>query len=101
MQGMDIFLFPSLYEGLGIALIEAQCSGLKCICSNEVPKEVKLTPLLHFINLKNRNLWEQSILNEYFYERKNSYSLIKSEYEIRVEAKKLLNKYLEIERNVV
>lgn len=39
MQAMDLFLFPSLYEGLGIVLIEAQAVGLPCIISETVPKE--------------------------------------------------------------
>jgi len=37
---MDIFLFPSLLEGLGNAFIEAQLMGLKCIKSNNVPEDV-------------------------------------------------------------
>lgn len=36
---MDCFLFPSLYEGLGITLVEAQASGLMCIKSENVPDE--------------------------------------------------------------
>lgn len=36
-QAMDIFLFPSLFEGLGIVAVEAQASGLPCIVSNKVP----------------------------------------------------------------
>jgi len=35
----DIFLFPSLFEGLGLAFIEAQCSGTISIVSSEVPTE--------------------------------------------------------------
>ncbi len=38
-QAFDVFVFPSLYEGLGIAAIEAQCSGLPCIMSDIIPKE--------------------------------------------------------------
>jgi glycosyltransferase involved in cell wall biosynthesis len=40
----DIFLFPSLYEGLGNVLLEAQISGLKCLISDVIPKEAVLIP---------------------------------------------------------
>lgn len=35
LSAFDMFMFPSIYEGLGIALIEAQCSGLPCFVSKE------------------------------------------------------------------
>ena len=38
-QGMDLFLFPSCYEGLGIVLIEAQICGLPCVVSDVIPSE--------------------------------------------------------------
>lgn len=64
-QAMDVFLFPSLYEGLGIVLIEAQASGLKCYASQTIPKEVKITDNLKFIDLsKNAKEWAQIIINE-------------------------------------
>lgn len=42
LNGMDLMLFPSLYEGLGIVLIEAQCNGLNVLVSDKVPKEADL-----------------------------------------------------------
>lgn len=42
-QAFDLFLFPSLYEGFGMALLEAQKSGVNCIASDCVPDEVVLT----------------------------------------------------------
>lgn len=41
-QAMDVFVFPSLWEGLGIVAIEAQTSGLPCVVSNMIPKEIDL-----------------------------------------------------------
>lgn len=39
LSGMDVYLFPSLWEGLPIALLEAQCSGLPCIYSDRISNE--------------------------------------------------------------
>lgn len=42
--GMDAFLFPSLWEGLPVSLIEAQAAGLNCIVSHTVCEEAAYTP---------------------------------------------------------
>jgi glycosyltransferase involved in cell wall biosynthesis len=39
MSAMDSFLFPSLSEGLGLAMIEAQAAGLPCVCADTVPRD--------------------------------------------------------------
>lgn len=51
LSAMDVFLFPSLYEGLGIVAVEAQAAGLVSICSNVIPKEAHITNLLKFVSL--------------------------------------------------
>ena len=57
-QAFDVFLLPSLYEGLGVVLIEAQCAGCYCIASNEVPEIAKVTNNLEFLPLNNNeNEW--------------------------------------------
>ena len=45
-SAMDAFVFPSLFEGLGIAAIEAQAAGLPTYCSEHIPKEAEVADLL-------------------------------------------------------
>jgi len=64
LMAMDIFLFPSKNEGLGISLIEAQASGLKCLASEEgIPKEAKISDLVYFVPLAGGcNIWAEKLL---------------------------------------
>lgn len=63
MKAMDVFVFPSKYEGLGIVLIEAQKSGLPCFASNQVPSFAKVTNLIKFCSLnENEEEWARDIL---------------------------------------
>lgn len=43
MQAMDVFVFPSLYEGLPVTMVEAQAAGLPCLISDKIPPECILT----------------------------------------------------------
>lgn len=57
LQAADCFLFPSLWEGLGLGAIEAQASGLPCLCSTGVPKAVRITNLCKFIPIADKKHW--------------------------------------------
>ena len=43
LQAMDVFIFPSIYEGLPVTLVEAQCSGLPCVISDAIPPDCIVT----------------------------------------------------------
>ncbi len=96
MQAMDYFLLPSRYEGLGIVLIEAQASGLRCITSEKlVAEEAKVTNLLEFYPLnKNAKQWAEEIKKNRNYERKDTSEKIKQKkFDIKDTAEELENMY--------
>lgn len=63
-QAMDVFVFPSLFEGLGMVLTEAQIAGLPCVFSDNLPKEIDLdVGLCHRVSLKQTaEVWAEEIL---------------------------------------
>ncbi len=66
MSGMDIFVFPSLYEGMPNTVIEAQATGLPCVISENITKEAKITDLVEYLALSEDNMvWTKTILDLY------------------------------------
>lgn len=49
LQMMDVFLFPSLYEGLPVVCVEAQAAGLPVVASGTITEEVRITDLVKFV----------------------------------------------------
>lgn len=64
LGAMDVFLFPSLYEGLGLVLIEAQAAGLPCVFSDVVPEEADVVrPLVQRISLSQPvSAWAEAVM---------------------------------------
>lgn len=91
MQAMDVFLFPSYYEGLPLTLVEAQASGLPCIVSDTITDEVNLTDNIEYIDLKNpASVWADHIFKFINFNRKDTSEQIRAAgYDIEKEAKKL------------
>ena len=62
-HAMDVFFLPSKGEGFGLACIEAEASGLPCVCSNNFPSEVNITGDVQFIPLeKEISIWADAII---------------------------------------
>lgn len=66
LQVMNVFVFPSLFEGYPISLIEAQAAGLPTFGSKEaVPGEMGLTKEMHFLSLEEgEKKWAEAVLKE-------------------------------------
>lgn len=57
LSAMDIFLLPSLYEGLPVVCVEAQAAGLPCLISDQVTREIALTDQVWFLANGNLDSW--------------------------------------------
>lgn len=62
LSAMDVFVFPSLWEGLGLSVIEAQASGLKCLISETITHEACVTPNVSRLSIESTSDWVREIL---------------------------------------
>lgn len=64
LGAMDVFLFPSLFEGLGLVAIEAQAAGIPCVFSDVIPVEANLIePLVRRLSLSQpASRWAEAVL---------------------------------------
>lgn len=99
LQVMDVLIFPSIYEGLPVTLIEAQASGLKIFASDVITNEVAITNNIEFMSLNSSaEVWADRIM-EYRdgYERKDtSQEIIAAGYDVKNNAQELEQFYLSI-----
>lgn len=96
----DLYVFPSLFEGLSFVLIEAQANGLTCISSNGVPQETNLSGVDKMLYLPlEKQIWVNKIVE---LGKPNRYDgaeyVVEHGYDITHEAKKLENIYFSLEK---
>ena len=98
LQAIDIFILPSLYEGLAVSTIEAQAAGLKSLLADTIDKNSKITDLVEFIPIdQGTRPWTKEIHKALPYQREDTSELIKKAgFDIRVTAEKLSEFYLNL-----
>ena len=92
LSAMDVFIFPSLYEGMPNTVIEAQATGLPCIIANTITKEANVLGTVKFLPLSNSvDLWVNEVMNicKIRYESKETF--INKGYEINSSVEDFLN----------
>lgn len=98
LQVMDIFVFPSLFEGLPVSVVEAQAAGLPCFISDKITDEIAITNLIKKIKIDGGiTPWVERIRRFKPIKRKNMYQVIKnSGYDITTTSKWLTDFYKNI-----
>ncbi len=105
LQAMDSFVFPSVWEGLGIALLEAQLSGLPCFASDRVPLAANICGMVTYLSLDDPHIWLQKLPKRPDTPHRQQYSAtaiaaaIDKGYDIQTQAQSLLTLYTDISRN--
>lgn len=95
LMAMDIFVFPSKWEGLPTSVIEAQASGLKCVISANITKEVKVTSLVTMLSINHGvHEWVTTIEETHTEKRESPINEIsESGYDITQQSKWLMDFY--------
>lgn len=97
LQAFDLFIMPSLYEGLPVSIIEAQAAGLRCIISERVPIECDITGNVYQLDLNDgAQKWAKEIIKLQEYKRLNMKKVItEANYDISGNTKVISEIYLE------
>ena len=97
LQGFDVFLFPSLFEGLSVILIETQASGTPCLTSTAVSRQTEISDVIEFYPLEeSAENWAKKALELSQKDKKDTFDQIASSgYDITTNAQWLESFYLE------
>ena len=77
---IDVFLFPSLFEGLPVVLIEVQAASLPCVASDTISREAGITSYVNFLSLQLPvSTWADNVLQFSSINRKSTHQVIQKE----------------------
>lgn len=97
-QAFDVFALPSLYEGLCVVGVEAQRSGLPCVFSDAITKEISLTEKVRFLPIDDPRVWANALMPSGASREVDTRSF--EEYDIVTAAKKLEGRYINLAKEI-
>lgn len=95
LQTMDVFAFPSVWEGLPVTLIEAQAAGLPCYVSSNVSGDADVSPLVEHLPIDDAALWADRLLNAPPRRDVTDY-IVRAGFDARTSAEKMTELYLRL-----
>lgn len=97
-QAMDVFVMPSIFEGLPVVGVEAQANRLPCLFSDNISKEVLLTDTAEMMDIHlPPETWADKILDMNRGDNTNQEQLRQKGYDVEVEAMRLMKWYQELD----
>lgn len=102
LQAFDVFVFPSIHEGLPVTLIEAQGAGLPCIISDTITREVDLgMNLVEYFPITDERIWIEkinSVVSRSITRNVSDQALFEKGYDIKNTAELTQDFYLAVSR---
>lgn len=100
LSAIDIFMFPSIWEGMPLSVIEAQASGLPCLISESIDKDVCISNSILRLPIDSSDVWvdafiKTNIADRRFQSNENIQKIVEKNYDSRSVANKLKALYLE------
>lgn len=95
LNAMDVFVFPSLYEGMPLSILEVQANGLPCVISDTVPDDVFITDLIHPLSLQDsKTKWvEAALASERNYSKDYTTQLKNAGFDLKTAMEKVYRIY--------
>lgn len=94
MQAMDVFVFPSLFEGLPVTLVEAQAAGLPCVVSGTITKEIDIIENMRFLDINGTTFeWAEEIEKKRERGKESCHMIEEKGFDIKKNAEWLIEQY--------
>ena len=94
-NAFDCYIFPSIYEGFGLTLLEAEVNGLPCVCADTIPEEPIISQNVEILSLeKNADKWASVCID--MLKKGRSNETLSHKYDLTTSALKLMNYYEEL-----
>lgn len=102
-SAIDLLIMPSLFEGLPVSIVEAQCAGVPCVISDNITREVAVLNNVRYLPLEDTEKWKDYVLNTkdtVIRDENGILELKQAGFNISTEAEKLQNIYFSLVKQV-
>lgn len=88
-SAFDLFVMPSLFEGLPVSIIEAQSAGLRCLLSSGISTDSDISGNCEFLDLEDRGAWLDAITRAQTHDRRHPH--LSQDYDLDVQAQRFID----------